>query len=64
MNNKNQIPDDINIHKKTWGKNAEEVIYGGKGIGDDYNGVCPFCNSRIDEFAMQGSSNREYRYTL
>jgi hypothetical protein len=35
---------------ETWGKNAEEVIYGGRGNGDDYNGVCAFCNSRIDEF--------------
>lgn len=35
MNNDNEIPDDINIHKKTWGKNAEEVIYGERGIGDD-----------------------------
>ena len=34
MNN-NETPDDINIHKKTWGKNAEEVIYGGRGIDDD-----------------------------
>jgi hypothetical protein len=50
MNNDNEIPDDINIHKKTWGKNAEEVIYGERGVGDDNNGVCPFCNSRIDEF--------------
>ena len=52
MNN-NEIADDINVHKKIWGKNAEEVIYGGRGIDDDYsvyNGVCPFCNSRIDEF--------------
>ena len=48
--NSNEIPDDINFHKKTWGKNAEDVIYGGRGLGDDYNGVCQFCNSRIDEF--------------
>jgi hypothetical protein len=24
-----EIPDDINIHKKIWGKNADEVVYGG-----------------------------------
>ena len=36
--NSNEIPDDINFHMKTWGKNAEDVIYGGRGLGDDYNG--------------------------
>jgi hypothetical protein len=45
------IPEEINVHKQIWGKNAEEVIYGG-GEGedkdDDYR--CPMCNSRIDEF--------------
>jgi hypothetical protein len=53
MNN-NEIPDDINVHKKIWGKNAEDVIYGGRGIDDDddENGqlLCFFCNSRIDEY--------------
>jgi hypothetical protein len=36
------------MYKKS--KNAEEVIYGGRGISDDYDGVSPLCNSRIDEF--------------
>ena len=27
-----------------------EVIYGGRGISDDYDEVSPLCNSRIDEF--------------
>lgn len=47
-----EIPDDINIHKKIWGKNADEVVYGGtearkKGEGKTDNTEI---NSRIDEF--------------
>jgi hypothetical protein len=35
----------------SWGKNAEEVIYGGGEEGDrDDEYRCPICNSRIDEF--------------
>ncbi|HKI10143.1 MAG TPA: hypothetical protein VKA09_17270 [Nitrososphaeraceae archaeon] len=50
-----ETPDDINIHKKIWGKNADEVVYGGKGRQqrgkDKYEQErCPFCDSRIDEF--------------
>jgi hypothetical protein len=56
-----EIPDDINIHKKIWGKNADEVVYGGKkgreGKNDkedtdktEQEDRCPFCDSRIDEF--------------
>ena len=57
-----EIPDDINIHKKIWGKNADEVIYGGKkdreGNKDkdkdkentEQDDRCLFCDSRIDEF--------------
>lgn len=54
-----EIPDDINIHKKIWGKNADEVMYGGtegarkKGEGTADNNEqerCIFCDSRIDEF--------------
>jgi hypothetical protein len=44
-------PEEINVHKQIWGKNAEEVIYGGREEGDqgeEYR--CPICNSRIDEF--------------
>jgi hypothetical protein len=63
-----EIPDDINIHKKIWGKNADEVMYGGtegakkKGEGTADNTEqerCIFCDSRIDEFgycACGGSS--------
>ena len=63
-----EIPDDINIHKKIWGKNADEVVYGGtegarkKGEGKADNTEqerCLFCDSRIDEFgycACGGSS--------
>ncbi|MGA7602715.1 MAG: hypothetical protein WBM37_08975 [Nitrososphaeraceae archaeon] len=45
------IPEEINVHKQIWGKNAEEVIYGGgEGEDQDYEYRCPMCNSRIDEF--------------
>jgi hypothetical protein len=48
-----EIPEEINIHKQIWGKNVEEVSYGGKGTedqrGEDEN-RCAICNSRIDEF--------------
>jgi hypothetical protein len=50
-----EIPDDINIHKKIWGKNADEVVYGGKKGQDGGKDKaeqyrCLFCDSRIDEF--------------
>ena len=45
------IPEEINVHKQIWGKNAEEVIYGsGEGEDQDDENRCPMCNSRIDEF--------------
>ena len=48
-----ETPEEINVHKQIWGKNAEEVVYGGKENEevleeDEYR--CPMCNSRIDEF--------------
>jgi hypothetical protein len=49
--NEIEIPEEINVHKQIWGKNADQVVYGrgGEGEGDDeYR--CPICNSRIDEF--------------
>ena len=45
------MTEEINVHKQIWGKNAEEVIYGGGKEGDqDEEYRCPLCNSRIDEF--------------
>jgi hypothetical protein len=45
------IPEEINVHKQIWGKNAEEVRYGSGKEGDqDEEYRCPICNSRIDEF--------------
>ena len=48
-----EIPEEINVHKQNWGKNAQEVIYGSGGNenqgGEDEN-RCAICNSRIDEF--------------
>ena len=32
-----EIPDDINIHKKIWGKNADQVVYGGVGSKEGEN---------------------------
>jgi hypothetical protein len=55
-NNNNEIPEDINVHKQIWGKNAEEVVYGTEERAQDDNdheddkGRCPICNSRIDEY--------------
>ena len=53
-----EIPDDINIHKKIWGKNADEVVYGSKKEREEkkdkdkteQDDRCLFCDSRIDEF--------------
>lgn len=48
------IPEEINVHKQTWGKDADQVIYGrleGKeDVRDNEVDLCPICNSRIDEF--------------
>ena len=44
------IPEEINVHKQIWGKNAEEVIYGSGKEKDQDEYRCPMCNSRIDEF--------------
>jgi hypothetical protein len=48
------IPEEINIHKQNWGKNADQVIYGREGgeTGeiDDDEYRCFFCRSRIDEY--------------
>ncbi|HXS60519.1 MAG TPA: hypothetical protein VN703_06880 [Candidatus Sulfopaludibacter sp.] len=38
-----EIDIEINDHFKNFGKDVNDVDYNG-------NGLCPFCNSRIDEF--------------
>jgi hypothetical protein len=38
-----EIPEEINDHRRIFGKDVFEVDY-------DSIGPCPFCNSRIDEF--------------
>jgi len=38
-----QIPEELNVHHRIFGKDPIEVDY-------DCLGECPFCNSRIDEF--------------
>jgi hypothetical protein len=50
-----EVPDEINVHKQIWGKDADRVIYGGsEGTkeGDNNADLCPICNSRIDEFGF------------
>ena len=51
--NEIEVPEEINVHKQIWGKDAEEVVYGrvekrDQIDEDEYS--CPLCNSRIDEF--------------
>ena len=41
MDEKQEIPKEIDDHYKLFGKEAWEVEYGDK---------CPLCNSRFDEF--------------
>jgi hypothetical protein len=51
--NEFDIPEEINIHKQIWGKNADEVVYGKGEVAeeeDDDEYRCPICISRIDEF--------------
>jgi hypothetical protein len=49
--NEIEIPEEINVHKQIWGKNADQVVYGrGGGEEEDDQYRCPICNSRIDEF--------------
>ena len=49
--NEFDIPEEINVHKQIWGKDADEVIYGrGEIAEDDDDYRCPICISRIDEF--------------
>jgi hypothetical protein len=45
------VPDEINVHKQIWGRDADRVIYGaleGKKEGDNNVDLCPICNSRIE----------------
>jgi hypothetical protein len=53
------IPEEINIHKQIWGKDADRVVYGRveeneeneeREDRDTYEELCPICDSRIDEF--------------
>jgi hypothetical protein len=42
--NEFDIPEEINVHKKIWGKNLGEVIYGrGEAAKDDDDDRCPIC---------------------
>ena len=42
------IPEEINVHKQNWGKNADQVVYGRGGeeseeIEDEDEYRCIFC---------------------
>ncbi len=52
--NDDEIPEDINVHKQIWGKDADQVIYGEVEKKEDEEQRCPICNSRIDEFGYCG----------
>ena len=41
LEEKQEIPEEINDHMKLFGKEPWEIEYGDK---------CPLCNSRFDEF--------------
>ena len=43
-----EIPEDINVHKQIWGKDAGQVIYGEGEKKNDDEQRCPICNSRIN----------------
>ena len=51
-----EIPEDINVHKQIWGKDANQVIYGNKKKDDEER--CPICNSRIAEFGYCGCGGK------
>jgi hypothetical protein len=53
-----EIPEDINVHKQIWGKDAIEVIYGEVEKKEDDEQRCPICNSRIDEFGYCGCGGK------
>ena len=44
------VPEEINVHKRVWGKDADRVIYGKVEEKEEDEQRCPICNSRIDEF--------------
>ena len=45
-----EISDDLNDHFELYGKDAVDADY-------DSIGLCPFCNSRIDEFYFCACGN-------
>ncbi len=53
-----EIPEDINVHKQIWGKDANQVIYGEVEKKEDDEQRCPICNSRIDEFGYCGCGGK------
>jgi hypothetical protein len=56
MSDDEEIPEDINVHKQIWGKDANRVKYGNKTEDDEER--CPICNSRIDEFGYCGCGGK------
>ena len=58
MGQDEEIPEDINVHKQIWGKDANQVTYGNTTADDDEDERCPICNSRIDEFGYCGCGGK------
>ncbi len=56
--NDDEIPEDINVRKQIWGKDADQVIYGEVEKKEDDEHRCPICNSRIDEFGYCGCGGK------
>jgi hypothetical protein len=56
--NDDEIPEDINVHKQIWGKDADEVIYGEVEKKEYCEQRCHICNSRIDEFGYCGCGGK------
>ena len=53
-----EIPEDINVHKQSWGKDVTQVIYGEVDKKGDEELRCPICNTRIDEFGLCGCGGK------
>jgi hypothetical protein len=54
----NEIPEDANVHKQIWGKDADQAIYGEVEKKEDDEQRCRICNSRVDEFGYCGCGGK------
>ena len=56
--NDEEIPEDINVHKQIWGKDADQVNYCSEEKNEDDEQRCAICNSRIGEFGYCGCGGK------